>query len=138
MNKDKMLVFPEYGGESGKLTIMEGGSNVPFEIKRVFYIYCTDQHTVRGQHANRESEFVLISISGSCKIRVVNGTGEENVYCLDHPNMGLYLPKMTWKDMYDFSTDSILLALASTHYDPDEYIRDYEEYLREIGNDPKE
>ena len=84
---------------------------------------------VRGQHANRESEFVLINVAGQSKVRITDGT-EEFVVELNKPMMGVYIPKMIWKDMYDFSSDSVLLVLASTHYDGNEYIRNYEEYLK--------
>ncbi len=86
---------------------------------------------VRGQHANRETEFLLVNVGGSSKVRVDNGR-ESEVIVLDKPGMGLYLPPMLWKDMYDFSPDSILLVLASRHYDGKEYIRDYQEYLKEM------
>ena len=91
---------------------------------------------VRGQHANRKSEFVLINVSGTSKVRVDNGF-EEEIIELNRPRMGLYLPTMLWKDMYDFSEDSVLLVLANTHYDGSEYIRDYEEYLKEVGGTKK-
>ena len=107
-------------------------SNIPFEIKRVFYIYGSDSQVVRGQHANRNSEFVLINVSGSSKVRVDNGF-EEEIIELNRPRMGLYLPTMVWKDMYDFSEDSVLLVLANTHYDGHEYIRDYDEFIKEVG-----
>ena len=84
---------------------------------------------VRGQHANRESEFVLINVAGHSKVRITDGK-EELIVKLDKPMMGVYLPKMIWKDMYEFSSDSVLLCLASTHYDGSEYIRDYEEYVK--------
>ena len=106
--------------------------DIPFDIKRVFYIYGSDSEVVRGQHANRNSEFVLINVSGTSKVRVDNGF-EEDIIELNRPRMGLYLPTMLWKDMYDFSEDSVLLVLANTHYDGSEYIRDYDEYLKEVG-----
>ena len=93
---------------------------------------CIRDRVIRGQHANRDSEFVLINVSGSSKVRVDNGF-EEEVIELNRPRMGLYLPTMVWKDMYDFSEDSVLLVLANTHYDGNEYIRDYDEYLKEVG-----
>ena len=105
--------------------------DIPFDIKRVFYIYGSDSEVVRGSHANRETEFLLVNVSGTSKVRVDNGS-EEMIVELNKPRMGLYLPSMLWKDMYDFSADSVLLVLASRHYDGNEYIRDYEEYLREI------
>ena len=127
-----ILYFGDLGDERGKLVVIEGGQAIPFEIKRVFYIYDSDATVVRGQHANRESEFVLINVAGKSKVRITDGK-EEFVAVLDRPMMGIYIPKMVWKDMYDFSPDSVLLVLASTHYDGGEYIRDYDTYLQEMG-----
>ena len=129
--KCPIVQFDDLGDERGKLVVIEGGQAIPFEIKRVFYIYDSDDTVVRGQHANRESEFVLINVAGKSKVRITDGE-EEIIVELDRPMTGVYIPKMIWKDMYDFSEDSILLVLASTHYDGTEYIRDYEEYLKEI------
>lgn len=130
-----MLEFPQRGDERGHLVIVEGEKDIPFEIKRAFYIYGSDADVVRGQHANRKSEFVLINVAGKSKVKVKDGEGNEAIYCLNRPHTGIYLPTMVWKDMYDFSEDSVLLVLASTHYDPDEYIRDYEKFVAEIqGN----
>ena len=125
----QVLHFKDLGDERGKLVVIEGNQAIPFEIKRVFYIYESDSTVVRGQHANRESEFVLINVAGQSKVRITDGT-EEFVVELNKPMMGVYIPKMIWKDMYDFSADSVLLVLASTHYDGNEYIRNYEEYLK--------
>ncbi len=127
-----VLHFGDLGDERGKLVVIEGAQAIPFEIKRVFYIYDSDSTVVRGQHANRESEFVLINVAGRSKVRITDGT-EEIIVELDKPMTGVYIPRMIWKDMYDFSSDSVLLVLASTHYDGEEYIRDYDEYLREMG-----
>lgn len=128
----KVLNFKDLGDERGKLVVVEGAMDIPFDIQRVFYIYGSDSEVVRGQHANRESEFVLINVGGTSKVRIDNGHSEA-VISLDKPMMGLYIPTMVWKDMYDFSEDSILLVLASTHYDGNEYIRDYNEYKKEMG-----
>lgn len=129
--KCPILRFGDLGDERGKLVVIEGGQAIPFDIKRVFYIYESDATVVRGQHANRESEFVLVNVAGKSKVRITDGK-EEFIVELNEPMMGVYIPKMIWKDMYDFSSDSVLLVLASTHYDGSEYIRDYEEYLREV------
>ena len=128
----KILEFGDLGDERGKLVVVEGAMDIPFEIKRVFYIYGSDSSIIRGQHANRNSEFVLINVSGSSKVRVDNGF-EEEIIELNRPRMGLYIPTMVWKDMYDFSADSVLLVLTNTHYDGGEYIRDYDESLKEVG-----
>lgn len=129
--KCPILHFGDLGDERGKLVVIEGAQAIPFDIKRVFYIYDSDSAVVRGQHANRESEFVLINVAGHSKVRITDGS-EEFVVSLDKPMMGVYIPKMIWKDMYEFSSDSVLLVLASTHYDGGEYIRDYDEYLEEM------
>lgn len=128
----KILEFPDLGDERGNLVVVEGEEQIPFVINRVFYIYGSDETVIRGQHANRISEFVLINVSGTSKVRIDDGT-EECIVELNRPRMGLYLSSMLWKDMYDFSADSVLLVLASTHYDGEEYIRNYDDYLKEIG-----
>jgi dTDP-4-dehydrorhamnose 3,5-epimerase-like enzyme len=136
MKLEKMcpvLQFADLGDERGKLVVIEGGQAIPFDIKRVFYIYESDSTVIRGQHANRESEFVLINVAGKSKVRITDGS-EEFIVELNNPMMGVYIPKMIWKDMYDFSSDSVLLVLASTHYDGKEYIRDYENYLKIMKN----
>jgi len=132
IDKVKMLEFPQNGDERGHLVIVEGEKDIPFEIKRAFYIYGSDKDVVRGQHANRKSEFVLINVAGKSKVKIKDGEGNEIIFCLNRPHTGLYIPTMVWKDMYDFSEDSVLLCLASEHYDPTEYIRDYDEYVKEI------
>lgn len=131
MNQVKMLEFQQRGDERGHLVVVEGMNDVPFDIKRVFYIYGSDSTVIRGQHANKASEFVLINVAGTSKVKVKDGVGNEAIFCLNRPHTGIYLPTMVWKDMYDFSEDSVLLVLASTKYDPNEYIRDYEEFVRE-------
>lgn len=131
-----IIYFDELGDERGHLVVVEGKQAFPFDIKRIFYIYGSDPAVIRGQHANRISEFVLINVSGKSKVRITDGT-EEVVVELNKPNMGVYLPPMVWKDMYDFTENSVLLVLASTHYDANEYIRNYEEYLKSISKDDK-
>lgn len=129
--KCPVLYFDDRGDERGKLVVIEGEKSIPFDIKRVFYMYGSDQTVVRGQHANRISEFVLVNVAGKSKVRITDGT-EEIIVHLDQPMMGVYIPPMIWKDMYEFSEDSVLLCLASTHYDGGEYIREYDEYLAEM------
>lgn len=124
----KILEFPQHGDERGRLVVVEGIKDTPFEIKRIFYIYESDIDVVRGQHANRKTEFVLINVQGNSKVRIMDGKGNEAVFILNKPHIGVYLPRMVWKDMYDFSEDSILLVLASEPYDSQEYIRDYQEF----------
>ena len=127
-----MLEFPQFGDNRGHLVIVEGRQNIPFEIKRVFYIYGSDKDVIRGQHANRRSEFVLINVSGTSKVKVKDGKGNEAIFYLNRPHTGIFLPKMVWKEMYDFSEDSVLLCLSSEHYDSSEYIRKYDDFVKEI------
>lgn len=134
-NDVRMLEFTQHGDERGHLVVVEGEKDIPFLVKRVFYMYGSDGNVVRGQHANRRTEFVLINVAGQSKVRVKDGLGNEAVFTLNRPHTGVYLPKMVWKDMFDFSPDSILLVLASEHYDGAEYIRDYGAFVREVeGN----
>lgn len=127
----RKLQFADLGDARGKLVVAEGEIDIPFSIQRVFYIYGSDDSVVRGQHANRDSEFVLINVAGSSKVMITDGINKEVVE-LNRPMEGVYIPRMIWKEMYDFSQDSVLLVLASTHYNGGEYIRDYDEYLSEI------
>lgn len=137
MEMYRRLQFADLGDERGKLVVIEGESAIPFAIQRVFYIYGSDDTVVRGKHANLRSEFVLVNVAGSSKVMVTDGERKE-VVSLDKPMEGLYLPRMVWKEMYDFSPDSILLVMASTHYDGEEYIRDFEEYRRIVGREERD
>lgn len=130
----KLIEFKDLGDERGKLVVVEGGKDIPFDIKRIFYIYGSDSSVVRGQHANINSEFVLINVSGESKVMVTDGNRRE-IINLDKPMKGIYIPKMVWKEMYDFSSDSVLLVLANTHYDGKEYIRNFDDYMKEISHE---
>ena len=133
----QILEFSQRGDERGHLVVVEGHQDIPFDIKRIFYIYGSDKEVVRGQHANRKSEFVLINVAGTSKVKVKDGKGNEAIYSLNRPHTGIYLPKLVWKDMYDFSEDSVLLVLASEHYDPEEYIRNYDEFVEIVNTKEK-
>lgn len=134
MNKMYDIInFKDLGDERGKLVVIEGGKDIPFEIKRAFYIYGSDSTVIRGQHANRESEFILVNVAGTSKVMITDGTKKE-IINLDKPMKSVYIPKMMWKEMYDFSSDSVLLVLANTHYDGTEYIRDFDKYIEEMKN----
>ena len=135
MEKSHMLQFPRHGDERGWLVAIEGNQDIPFDIKRIFYIFGSDRDVVRGKHANRRSQFVLINVCGSCRVRTVEVDGQVQEFVLDKPHTGIYLPRLVWKDMYDFSPDSILLCLSSEHYDNEEYIRDYDAFVKELGID---
>lgn len=131
MKEIEMIRFPVHKDQRGALVVAEGGKEIPFPISRLFYIY-GGGNEVRGRHANRESEFVMVCVSGSCRLKVHDGC-REHFFTLDDPGIGVYLPRMTWKEMYDFSEDAVLLCIASTPYDPNEYIRDLDLFLKEMG-----
>ena len=131
-NKPYKVVFPQHGDERGWLVVVEGQKDIPFEIKRIFYIYGSDSTVVRGKHANRRSQFALVNVSGSCKVRVRDGRDYDEIFVIDQPHEGVYLPEMYWKEMYDFSSDSVLLCISSEAYDAEEYIRNYEDYCRMV------
>ncbi len=126
----KMIPFVPKGDSRGELVVIEGGADIPFAIQRIFYIYGSDSDVVRGNHANKKTQFVLVNVQGTSKVRVIDRNKNEQIFVLEKPNQGLYLPTGLWKEMYDFSADSVLLVLASEHYDPEEYIRSIEDYWR--------
>ena len=131
MKRYKMLEFSQLGDDRGHLVVVEGMADIPFEIKRIFYIYGTGEGVIRGQHANELSEFVLINLAGVCEVLVDDGKNRE-IILLDKPHKGIYLKNMVWKDMYNFSKDSILLVLSSEKYDFNEYIKDYDKFKKLI------
>lgn len=112
----------------GSLVSLEGNKNIPFEIKRVYYIYDAKTDMERGKHAHRELEQLIVCLNGSCVFVLDDGKVRESVE-LDSPNLGLYIGKNTWREIRDFSKDCILMVLANKYYDENEYIRDYNEFL---------
>lgn len=121
--------FKIKGDERGSLIAIEESRDVPFDIKRVYYIFDTKKGVPRGFHAHRTLKQVLIAISGSCKIKIDNGKTQK-VFELKKPNEGLYIGKNLWREMHDFSKDCVLLVLANELYCPNEYIKDYDEFLK--------
>ena len=123
-------VFQPHGDERGQLVALEEFKDIPFKIKRVYYMYDTAKSVIRGFHAHKTLEQILICIHGSCKIRLDNGI-EKKVVPLEKPYEGLYVSNM-WREMFDFSTDAVLMVLASELYDEADYIRDYDEFLEYV------
>jgi dTDP-4-dehydrorhamnose 3,5-epimerase-like enzyme len=123
--------FPMMKDERGSLVAIESLRHVPFEIKRVYYIYNVSKEAMRGAHAHRNLQQVLISVSGSCKVLIDNGK-EREWFILDSPRTGLYVGKMVWREMSEFTSDCVLLVLASDYYDEADYIRDYQAFLSEV------
>ena len=130
----KTFTFDDHGDERGNLVALEELDNVPFEIKRVYYMYNTEEGFVRGKHAHKSLEQILICVHGSCTVMLDNGT--EKVYVkLDRPNVGLYVTNDMWREMYGFTEGAVLMVLASEHYDERDYIRDYHAFLKYIGKE---
>ena len=121
-------VFQPHGDERGQLVALEEYKDIPFEIKRVYFMYDTLEGVRRGFHAHKSLEQILICIHGSCKILLDNGR-EKKVVPLEKPYEGLYVSNDMWREMFDFSPDAVLLVLASELYDERDYIRDYDEFL---------
>lgn len=131
MTQVKWIDFQSLGDERGELVALEIGMEkaVPFDIKRVYYIYRTAEGVSRGYHAHKNLKQVAISVSGQCRIVLDNGLEREDVW-LNSPTRGLLIESMTWREMHNFSDDCVLLVLASEHYDESDYIRDYQEFVR--------
>lgn len=127
--------FQPHGDERGQLIALEEHKDIPFLIRRVYYMYDTAPGVVRGLHAHKSLEQILICIHGSCKILLDNGA-EKEVVLLDDPGVGLYVANNMWREMFDFSPGAVLMVLASEPYDEADYIRDYAAFLRFIGKEP--
>lgn len=129
--QDKIINFKVMGDERGSLIALEENHNVPFDVKRVFYIYGTQEGIPRGQHSHYKTKQLLVAINGGCKVTLDNGIDKET-YTLNKPNVGLFQDALIWGEMHDFSQDCVLMVLADTYYDEDDYIRDYDKFLEEI------
>lgn len=128
------LQFLQHGDSRGQLIALESNSNfVPFDIKRIYYIFDTTPGVVRGNHAHRELKQILICISGACTIVCEMPDGSKSEHRLDWPNKGLAIEGLVWRQMKEFSKDAVLLVLASEHYEEADYIRSYEDFLKEAG-----
>ena len=129
-------VFQPHGDDRGQLVSLEEFKDIPFKIKRVYYMYDTGEGVVRGHHAHKSLEQILVCIHGSCKIRLDNGT-EKKIVPLEKPYEGLYVSNAMWREMFDFSGDAVLMVLASELYDESDYIRDYDEFLDFVNHQKK-
>ena len=131
--KTKICNLLAHGDDRGQLIVIEEYKDIPFEIKRVYYMYDTVNYAIRGKHAHKSLEQMLICTSGSCKVLLDDGK-EKQVIELNKPYEGLYISNAIWREMYDFSDGAVLMVLASDFYDESDYIRDYNEFLKYIGN----
>lgn len=129
----KILQLPKIEDARGNLSFLEEEKHIPFKIARAYWIYDVPGGEVRGGHAFKEQKEFIIAISGSFDIKVDNGN-TTNTFPLNRSYYGLYIPKGLWRQMQNFSTNSLALVLSSTHYNADDYIRDYSEFLKFRGN----
>lgn len=127
----KTYTFPPHGDDRGQLVAIEAMKDLPFAIKRVYYIYDTLTGVRRGYHAHKCLQQILLCVNGSCKIHLDDGHDTAEVV-LDKPNEGLYISNNMWREMYDFTPGTVLLVLASEYYDEADYIRNYDEFIKMI------
>lgn len=128
----KLCNFKEIGDYRGVLVPIEQLKNIPFEIKRVYYMYDTKEGIVRGKHAHKTLQQILICINGQCKVLLDDGK-EKSVVNLDRRNLGLYIGPNTWREMFEFSEEAVLVVLASDYYKEEDYIRDYNKFLESVN-----
>lgn len=121
------IVETQYISDEAGLCIVEAERAVPFDIKRVYYIFDVDNAAIRGKHAHKKTKQSLFCIRGSVKVTLDNGNEKEIIH-LDKPNEGIYLDTLMWHEMHDFSADAVLLVFASEHYEEEDYIRSYDEF----------
>nr|WP_299239824.1 FdtA/QdtA family cupin domain-containing protein [uncultured Halomonas sp.] len=131
MSLFQWIDFPPLGDDRGSLVALEGNQTVPFDVRRVYYIFGTQTGVARGFHAHKALKQVAVCVTGKCRMVLDNGITREDAW-LDSPTKGLYISEMLWREMHDFSPDCVLLLLASEHYDEADYIRDYNVFLKGI------
>lgn len=128
----KIVDLPKIEDPRGNLTFIEGGQHIPFDIKRVYYLYDVPGGSSRGGHAHKALHQLLIAMSGSFDILLDDG--EEKVkYHMNRSYYGLYIPPMTWREIDNFSSGSVCMVLASAHYEEADYFRDYSEFCKALG-----
>ena len=127
----KIIDFQQHGDNRGMLVALENSKEIPFIIRRIYYLYNTGKNVRRGYHAHRKLQQILICVSGSCVIHLDDGVQTAEI-TLNKPYEGLYIANNMWREMYSFSEDAVLLALASELYDESDYIRDYQEFCRYV------
>lgn len=127
----KIFQLQRHGDERGSLISLEDEKNVPFPIRRVYYQFATKPGVRRGLHAHKSLRQMVIAVRGSCRFLLDNGD-EKVELLLDNPAQGLLLEGMIWREMYDFSEDCVLMVLADAHYDENDYIRKYDEFIQAV------
>lgn len=132
MDNYELITFPVHGDHTGSLIALEKGEDFPFDIKRVYYIYGTENSVIRGRHAHRKLEQVIICTSGCCDFILDDGKNRKIIH-LDDPKEGLYVKGCIWREFTNFSFDCVVMVLASEHYDEADYIRSYDDFLKEAN-----
>jgi dTDP-4-dehydrorhamnose 3,5-epimerase-like enzyme len=127
----KLIPLQAHGDERGSLVALEEGKNIPFEIKRVYYMFKTNQGVRRGFHAHKTLKQVAIAVRGSCRFMLDDGRERVDIL-LDNPAQGLLIESFMWREMYDFSDDCVLMVLADQLYDENDYVRDYEAFISQV------
>jgi len=127
----RLLDLQEFRDERGNLTVVEGNRHIPFDIQRVYYLYDVSDGAVRGVHAHRELQQIIIPLSGSFDVILDDGQ-ERKRFHLSRPNQGLYVCPMVWREIHNFSDHSVCMVLASRHYEPSDYIHEYDEFLSAV------
>ena len=128
MSLFQWVSFPALGDDRGSLVVLEAHKDVPFDIKRGYYLFGTKIDVARGFHAHKELKQLAVCVTGKCRMILDNGVTREESW-LDSPTKGLRIDDMIWHEMHDFSEDCVLLVLASEHYDEADYIRSYDDFL---------
>ena len=129
MNQPRIIELPKFLDARGNLSFAQNNTHIPFEIKRTYWLYDVPGGESRGGHAYKETEEFVIALSGSFDVIVDDGK-EKKTFHLNRSYYGLYIPKGMWREMDNFSTNSLALEFASTNYNPEDYIRDYNEFLK--------
>jgi dTDP-4-dehydrorhamnose 3,5-epimerase-like enzyme len=132
----KLIQLQSHGDERGSLVSLEEQKNIPFPIKRVYYMFDTKDKVHRGFHAHKQLKQLAIVLKGSCRFLLDDGKEKIEVF-LDNPAQGLYIESFIWREMFDFSDDCVLVVLADAFYDEADYVRNYEEFLNLINGSEK-
>lgn len=127
-----IIELPRIVDSRGNLSFAENQTQLPFEVRRAYWIYDVPGGTERGGHAYRENMEFVIALSGSFDVLLDNGKSEERI-SLNRSYYGILIPKLVWRTMVNFSTNSLALVLSSTEYDPEDYVRDYQEFLKLVN-----
>ncbi|MDG9883148.1 WxcM-like domain-containing protein [Pseudomonas putida CSV86] len=133
MNLINLVEVQVLGDDRGHLSVLEANKNIPFDIRRVYYLTGTQPGVARGFHAHKELEQMAVCVAGSCRMIMDDGLRSEEVI-LDSPAKVLHVGKMVWHEMHDFTEDCVLLVLANDYYDESDYIRNYEQFLQAVAS----